>query len=135
MVSWFRPDAVVCQCGSDGLSGDPLGGFNLTPGSLVQCVKVCMFVCLLTAPYQAPHLVHKMLVLKDCGVHVPRGSVWLDSAVRLDASLRLGVAVSWEMKVVSIRCLAAFDSVPGLFSSPEVLRHQQMIFEDVPPYS
>ncbi len=88
----------------------------------------------MTAPYQAPHLVHKMLVLKDFAVF-SRGPVWLDSAVQLDASLRLGVAVRWEMKVVSIRCLAAFDSVPGLFSSPEVKRHPQMIFEDAPPYN
>ncbi len=44
-----------------------------------------------------------------------RGPVWLDSAVRLEASLRLGVAVRWEMKVVPIRCLAACNSVPGFF--------------------
>ncbi len=60
-----------------------------------------------------------------CSVQLRRGPVWLDFAVRLDASLRLGVAASWEMKVVPIRCLAAFDSVPGFFSSPEVHRHQQ----------
>ncbi len=44
-----------------------------------------------------------------CGFQVPQGPVWLDSAVQYDASLRLGVAISWEMKVVP------FDSVPGFF--------------------
>ncbi len=52
---------------------------------------------------------------RRCGVQLPRGPIWLDSEVRLDASLQLGVAVSWEMKVVPIRCLAAVDSVPGSF--------------------
>ncbi len=36
---------------------------NILPcRTLLQILTV---VCLLTAPYQAPHLVHKMLVLKD----------------------------------------------------------------------
>ena len=26
----FRPEAIVCQCGADALTGDPLGTFNLT---------------------------------------------------------------------------------------------------------
>ena len=34
----FCPDAIVCQCGADALSGDPLGGFNLTQDSYLQCV-------------------------------------------------------------------------------------------------
>lgn len=34
------PDAVICQCGADGLSGDPLGAWNLTPAAFVQCVLV-----------------------------------------------------------------------------------------------
>ncbi len=54
-------------------------------------------VCLLTDPYQAPHLMHKMLVLKDFAVFRLPGVLYADSAVRLYASLRLGVAVSWEM--------------------------------------
>ncbi len=34
-----------------------------------QIARVCLIVCLLmTAPYQAPHLVHKMLVWKDIAV-------------------------------------------------------------------
>eukprot|EP00795_Rhopilema_esculentum_P017805 gene17806-9489_t len=35
----FDPDVVVCQCGADCLSGDPLGGFNLTNKGLTQSVK------------------------------------------------------------------------------------------------
>lgn len=35
----FSPDAIVIQCGSDGLAKDPLGGFNLTPRSLSACVQ------------------------------------------------------------------------------------------------
>ncbi len=37
--SRFQPDAIVCQCGSDSLAGDPLGGFNLTPACLVSCIR------------------------------------------------------------------------------------------------
>uniref|UniRef100_A0A023G8S2 Histone deacetylase n=1 Tax=Amblyomma triste TaxID=251400 RepID=A0A023G8S2_AMBTT len=36
----YSPEAVVCQCGADGLSGDPLGAWNLTPAAFVQCVRV-----------------------------------------------------------------------------------------------
>ncbi|KAH9360736.1 hypothetical protein HPB48_020215 [Haemaphysalis longicornis] len=36
----YRPDAIVCQCGADGLSGDPLGAWNLTPVAFVQCVRL-----------------------------------------------------------------------------------------------
>ncbi|KAH7980406.1 hypothetical protein HPB49_015749 [Dermacentor silvarum] len=36
----YKPDAVVCQCGADGLSGDPLGAWNLTPDAFVQCVRL-----------------------------------------------------------------------------------------------
>lgn len=36
----FQPSAIVCQLGCDGLSGDPLGGFNLTPQAFVNCVNV-----------------------------------------------------------------------------------------------
>lgn len=30
VMEWYRPSAVVLQCGSDSLSGDRLGCFNLT---------------------------------------------------------------------------------------------------------
>ncbi len=52
---------------------------------------------------------------RHCNVQLPRGPVWLDSAVRLDAFLRLGVAVSWEMKVVSITCLLPFTLFLAFF--------------------
>ena len=29
-MEWYRPSAVVLQCGSDSLAGDRLGCFNLT---------------------------------------------------------------------------------------------------------
>ena len=35
----FEPDAVVCQCGADGLAGDPHAAFNLTEQAFVQCVQ------------------------------------------------------------------------------------------------
>ncbi|XP_037083655.1 histone deacetylase 8-like, partial [Pollicipes pollicipes] len=38
VLAAFRPDALVCQCGADGLAGDPLGTFSLTPASLDRCV-------------------------------------------------------------------------------------------------
>lgn len=36
----FQPEAIVCQCGADGLVGDPLGTFNLTPAAYARCVAV-----------------------------------------------------------------------------------------------
>nr|XP_022288958.1 histone deacetylase 8-like [Crassostrea virginica] len=35
----FSPLAVVCQCGADGLSGDPMDSFNLTPKALGHCLQ------------------------------------------------------------------------------------------------
>jgi len=35
----YQPQAVVCQCGADGISGDPLVSFNLTPRGLASCVE------------------------------------------------------------------------------------------------
>lgn len=35
----FEFDAVVVQCGADGLSGDPLGGFNLTQEAYGHCLR------------------------------------------------------------------------------------------------
>ena len=35
----FKPDAIVVQCGADCLTNDPLGGFNLTPLSIANCLK------------------------------------------------------------------------------------------------
>ena len=35
----YCPQAVVCQCGADGLATDPMETFNLTSSGLVQCVQ------------------------------------------------------------------------------------------------
>lgn len=34
----FQPEAIVCQCGADGLAKDPLGTFNLTPSGYARCI-------------------------------------------------------------------------------------------------
>lgn len=38
-VERFRPGAIVLQCGSDSLSGDRLGGFNLSLIGHASCVQ------------------------------------------------------------------------------------------------
>ena len=35
----YSPQAVVCQCGADGLAGDPMQSFNLTAKALVDSVS------------------------------------------------------------------------------------------------
>lgn len=40
--SSYNPRCIVIQCGSDSLVGDPIGGFNLTPKTLGECVKNVM---------------------------------------------------------------------------------------------
>jgi len=35
----FRPNVIVCQCGADGLAGDPMAAFNLSPKGLGQCIQ------------------------------------------------------------------------------------------------
>lgn len=40
--SSYNPRCVVIQCGADSLVGDPVGGFNLTPKALAECVKNVM---------------------------------------------------------------------------------------------
>ncbi|KAL1958404.1 hypothetical protein VTO42DRAFT_4505 [Malbranchea cinnamomea] len=39
VMEWFRPEAVVLQCGGDSLSGDRLGCFNLSMRGHANCVK------------------------------------------------------------------------------------------------
>ncbi|KAJ7649065.1 histone deacetylase RPD3 [Mycena polygramma] len=39
VLETFRPSAVVLQCGADSLSGDKLGGFNLSLAGHAQCVQ------------------------------------------------------------------------------------------------
>ncbi|XP_068220189.1 histone deacetylase 8-like [Palaemon carinicauda] len=35
----YMPDAVVCQCGADVISGDPLGGANVTPEGFKSAIR------------------------------------------------------------------------------------------------
>ncbi|KAL9082770.1 MAG: hypothetical protein Q9159_006183 [Coniocarpon cinnabarinum] len=39
VMDWYRPGAVVLQCGGDSLSGDRLGCFNLSMKGHANCVK------------------------------------------------------------------------------------------------
>ena len=39
IMSKFQPEVIVCQCGADGLTGDPMGAFNLTSNGMVSCVE------------------------------------------------------------------------------------------------
>ncbi|KAF4537914.1 Histone deacetylase superfamily [Lasiodiplodia theobromae] len=39
VMDWYRPEAVVLQCGGDSLSGDRLGAFNLSMRGHANCVR------------------------------------------------------------------------------------------------
>ena len=39
VMDWYRPEAVVLQCGGDSLSGDRLGCFNLSMRGHANCVS------------------------------------------------------------------------------------------------
>lgn len=39
VMEWYRPEAVVIQCGGDSLSGDRLGCFNLSMRGHANCVR------------------------------------------------------------------------------------------------
>ena len=39
LIEWYRPQAILLQCGSDSLTGDRLGTFNLTIKGHAECVK------------------------------------------------------------------------------------------------
>ena len=39
IMDWYRPGAVVLQCGADSLAGDKLGCFNLSMRGHAQCVE------------------------------------------------------------------------------------------------
>lgn len=39
VMEWYRPEAVVLQCGGDSLSGDRLGCFNLSMDGHANCVS------------------------------------------------------------------------------------------------
>jgi histone deacetylase 1/2 len=39
VMLWYRPGAIVLQCGADSLAGDRLGCFNLSSGGHSRCVE------------------------------------------------------------------------------------------------
>ena len=39
VMDWYRPSAIVLQCGSDSLAGDKLGCFNLSMKGHAECVR------------------------------------------------------------------------------------------------
>jgi len=39
VMDWYRPEAIVLQCGGDSLSGDRLGCFNLSMAGHANCVS------------------------------------------------------------------------------------------------
>lgn len=39
IIEWYRPGAIVLQCGADSLSGDRLGSFNLSMRGHAACVQ------------------------------------------------------------------------------------------------
>ncbi len=93
-------------------------GYANTHSSKSKQANLGLFLCCLSidGPISGPpSCTQNAGAEKRCCIKISRGPVWLDSAVQLDTSVRLGVAISWEMKVVSIRCIAAFDSVSGFF--------------------
>lgn len=38
----FDPQVLVCQCGADGIVGDPMSVFNLTHAALGSCIKTLL---------------------------------------------------------------------------------------------
>ncbi|KAK8860817.1 hypothetical protein M9Y10_012508 [Tritrichomonas musculus] len=51
LINWYRPQAIMLQCGSDSLAGDRLGCFNLSIEGHAECVRfvknfgIPMLVC------------------------------------------------------------------------------------------
>src|SRR5947207_12744119 len=39
VMEWYRPGAIVLQCGADSLAGDKLGCFNLSMEGHASCVE------------------------------------------------------------------------------------------------
>lgn len=39
VYAYFMPDAIVVQCGADGLAGDPHGGSGLTLDGYCLCIQ------------------------------------------------------------------------------------------------
>ena len=42
-MEWYRPGAIVLQCGADSLSGDRLGCFNLSMKGTPSLSWMCMW--------------------------------------------------------------------------------------------
>ena len=38
----YKPNVVICQCGADGITGDPMESFNLTPLAFGRCVQLML---------------------------------------------------------------------------------------------
>ena len=68
VMEWYRPSAVVLQCGSDSLAGDRLGCFNLTmKGEFKHCI-VRLHIQLILTSYVRPRelrSVHQVLQSSD----------------------------------------------------------------------
>ncbi|PSN47474.1 Histone deacetylase 8 [Blattella germanica] len=60
--SVFQPNAIVMQCGCDGLNGDPQGAFNLTATGMTSCVEYIL-------SWQIP-----TLFLGGGGYHLPNAA-------------------------------------------------------------
>lgn len=41
IIDWYKPGAIVIQCGADSLFGDRLGVFNLSLQGHGYCVEYC----------------------------------------------------------------------------------------------
>lgn len=39
VVDNFKPQALICQCGADGLAMDEMDSFNLSSDSYMECVR------------------------------------------------------------------------------------------------
>lgn len=50
-MEWYRPGAVILQCGADSLAGDKLGGFNLSMKGTRSCIPfLCSWTLILFLP-------------------------------------------------------------------------------------
>jgi len=67
VMSTFQPEVVVCQCGADGLTGDPLGAFNLTSKGIARCIEE---ICSRNIP---------VMILGGGGYNIPNTArCWVD---------------------------------------------------------
>ncbi|XP_055913058.1 histone deacetylase 8-like isoform X2 [Eupeodes corollae] len=42
IIKTYKPQVCVIQCGGDVIAGDPLGGSNLYPKDLIECIQIVM---------------------------------------------------------------------------------------------